>query len=101
MNSVKLSLSGEPMDEHVNDFPTIKARLDHIDEELRRTRVDLRTLLDAEAERRGRESVLAENFANTHDDRWQVWVRSLFPVTVLTGIATYLWNLMMHSGGGN
>ena len=89
------------MEDHGNDYPTIKARLDHIDEELKRTRSDLRALLQAEAERRGRESVLADNLASQHDDRWQVWVRSMFPVTVLTGITTYLWNLLIQSGGGN
>lgn len=84
------------MDEDVNLHPTIKARLDHIDEELRRTRKDLRTLLDAEAERRGRESVLAENLSFKHDDRWQVWVRTFVPVSVITGVSTYLWNVFFN-----
>jgi len=83
------------MTQDLEDIRTLKARLDHTDQMLREMRLDLKKLVEAEAERRGRENVKSKNEDYAHDDRIQVWVRALIPVSLITlvinGVIAFFW----------
>lgn len=43
-------------------------------------------LLEDNNQRRGREDAQRKESDHQHDDRWQVWMRALFPVAIITAI---------------
>lgn len=75
-----------------SDTAAIKARLDALDTNMGIMQTDVKLLLAAEYERRGREQ--RDNLRDTEDygDRWQVWFRALLPMTFITAILTTAFN---------
>jgi len=81
----------------------IEARLKHIEETQKEHSADLRKLLAAEAHREGIEAALRKEAEREYGDRWQVWVRSLLPIGVLTTFFTLVIEAarnFFENGGG-
>lgn len=72
------------MTEESKNLEAVYVRLSAMDRHMTEVRSDVRKLLDAEAERRGREQRDEQRTDYQHDERWQVWLRSLFPVAIIT-----------------
>ena len=68
----------------------LAARLTELDRHMQEVRKDVRALLAADAERRGREQRDERRIEYQHDDRWQVWLRALFPVAIITAAVNAL-----------
>jgi len=65
-------------------------RLTHIEKQNSEMQSSIRLLLDAEAERRGRESVKEHEIDKQREDRWQVWFRAFVPAGIITIIINAL-----------
>jgi hypothetical protein len=78
-----------------DDYGAVKARLDAVDSHVKEIDKKVDHLIVAEAERRGREQREERNVDYRHDDRWQVWLRTLIPTGIFAGIWTWImqvWN---------
>jgi len=70
------------------DISEIRNKVEHIEK-------SVLNLEKSEAERRGREQAEEKRKDFKHDDRWQVWLRSLFPVAIITAAINAIivwWN---------
>lgn len=83
---------------------TLKARIDALTKDHHRLYETVQgmdnkldRLVEAEAERRGREQRDERRHADKHDDRIQVWMRHLIPAGVLGGLWVAFWTWL--SGG--
>lgn len=78
----------------------IDARLRHIEATQKEHGVDLKRLLASEARREGREQATRRQDDAEWGDRWQVWVRALLPVGLLTAFFTAIIEAARNMWGG-
>jgi len=83
------------------EMAMVKAELRTLQKQIDSASSDIKALLTAEAERRGREQRDERSSDFQHDDRWQVWLRAFFPVAFITAIINaVIWIFTGDINGG-